>query len=614
MMTPPFTHREQRDFHSGIPRVVHFCFGMAADFGGRPFSLCHYLAIRSAWEVIQPECMILHCAHEPAGEWWELARPYVHVHSVRPVSGIYGFPAAHPAHRADIVRLAALIAMGGIYLDTDVLVVRPFDCLQDAEFVAAREVTADGSLVGLSNAVLLAKTGSRFARLCLDGHNPRQSLWQGFRSQGRDEHYVEYSVRYPCMLADLCPGLLKVLPPESFLWATWDAPGLKVLFEEDRVVPAGVLALHLWESHSWEKYLSKLTPEAIRAVETTFNRLARSFLPDSNEVQRVGKSAAPDPAALARMDAICEDVDFILPLHLPPASLRQKAGRWMRRSLNSLRNEVTLPLRCRLDLIERRIETHLSTLGPPPPDSTETTPLVGRPLLRFGLLDGSRALLESRLMRNQNGAITFAMLTGASAEPGVCAWLASQPNAAGVWASASLPRAKQLGEWSLETGTLVRCIHWDAATQDCNAPIPAPLVPAPLSVLILAGTGSELGQWSALGGCTPAIVLIACNPLLLAQRATSDDPSALRWGASRTACMDLATTKGFALVAESPDGLFLIFEHSDAAAILVRASKPEPSSACIRVRTLYGQAIHLPLDEANERIRPEDSMTSGSAP
>jgi hypothetical protein len=43
-----------------------------------------------------------------------------------------------------------------------------------------------------------------------------------------------------------------------------------------------------------------------------------------------------------------------------------------------------------------------------------------------------------------------------------------------------------------------------------------------------------------------------------------------------------------------------MFEDSHAAAILQRALEPDPSSAFIRIWTLSGQAIHLPLDEANE--------------
>jgi hypothetical protein len=34
-----------------IPNVFHFAFGFQSDFGGKPFGLVHYLAIKSACEV-----------------------------------------------------------------------------------------------------------------------------------------------------------------------------------------------------------------------------------------------------------------------------------------------------------------------------------------------------------------------------------------------------------------------------------------------------------------------------------------------------------------------------------------------------------------------------------
>jgi hypothetical protein len=300
-----------RDVSNSKQMIVHFCFGMTPDFGGRPFGFSHYLAVRSAWEVLEPDVILMHYVHEPQGHWWELARPYLHLHKVRPVAGIYGFPASHPAHRADIIRLAALIAMGGIYLDTDVLVVRPFGSLGDPDFAAAWEFTADGRLVGLSNAVLAAKAGSRFAQLCLEGHDPKKSLWSGFRANGKDHNYVEMSVRYPAMLASLCPTMVKTLPQETFLWADWSDEGLGKLFEQDVEVPDGVLALHLWESHAWEKYLKDQNPESVRSGKTTFAAAAQRFLPDV--IGRKAPNLAETLCGLdfQKMDAICEEVDFV---------------------------------------------------------------------------------------------------------------------------------------------------------------------------------------------------------------------------------------------------------------------------------------------------------------
>ena len=38
-----------------IPNKLHFVFGLSETFGGKPWSLCHYLAVKSAIELNNPE-------------------------------------------------------------------------------------------------------------------------------------------------------------------------------------------------------------------------------------------------------------------------------------------------------------------------------------------------------------------------------------------------------------------------------------------------------------------------------------------------------------------------------------------------------------------------------
>ncbi len=430
--------------------IVHFCFGMAPDFGGRPFGFSHYLAVRSAWEVLEPDAMVMHFAHEPCGEWWELACPMLQLHRVRPVEGIYGYPASHPAHRADIVRLAALIALGGIYLDTDVLVLRPFKSLGDPDFAAAWEFTGDGRLVGLSNAVLVAKAGSRFAQLCLEGHDPKKSLWSGFRANGKDHNYVEMSVRYPAMLASLCPTMVKTLPQETFLWADWSDAGLAKLFVEDGELPEEVLALHLWESHAWSKYLSRLTPGIVLNEETRFHRVARRFLPEvplwkGND----GQAVALD---FAGMDAICAEVDFVDAKHKFAG-----IGAGIRRVFQSLRNEWNVPLKAELAKVQKELQLAQETSGALPPASENAARSAepnGR-VARFGIYDGSATILERHL---PDGAFSALILTQNGMEPGACESLMKNSRAQCLWACGDLKRVHQISKWIQRTGIPGRCL------------------------------------------------------------------------------------------------------------------------------------------------------------
>ena len=122
-----------------IPKVLHYCFGMARDFGEKPWSLVHYVCLRSAVERLRPEKVLFYFEYEPTGPWWNLTREMVTPVAVKAPREIFGIPVIHPAHRSDIVRLERLLEAGGIYLDADVFVQRDFDNLLHHRTVLGKE-------------------------------------------------------------------------------------------------------------------------------------------------------------------------------------------------------------------------------------------------------------------------------------------------------------------------------------------------------------------------------------------------------------------------------------------------------------------------------------------
>ena len=121
-----------------IPKVLHYCFGMSRDFGRKPWSLVHYVCLRSAVERLRPEKVLLYFEYEPTGPWWKLSRELVTLVPVKAPRRIFGNPVIHSAHRSDIVRLERLLEIGGIYLDADVFVHRDFDDLLHAPHCARK--------------------------------------------------------------------------------------------------------------------------------------------------------------------------------------------------------------------------------------------------------------------------------------------------------------------------------------------------------------------------------------------------------------------------------------------------------------------------------------------
>lgn len=276
-----------------IPNIFHFVFGMAANFGGRPFSLSHYLAIKSAIEVNKPDTVFFHYEFEPAGNWWEKAKPLLTLNKIIAPETILGRPLYHVAHKADVVRLWVLKEMGGVYLDLDTICVKPLRELFNHSFVIGQELRPgyipknrrqkikfavrtfffgkeQSKINGLCNAVLLAEKDSAFVNLWLDSYN-------SFRSKGRDKYWNEHSVFVPIKLAAAHPGIVTLQGPYAFHYPLYDKPGLESMFEKVTPFPAAYVH-HLWESFSWKNYLNRLTVNEIFIKDSTYNIIARRFL------------------------------------------------------------------------------------------------------------------------------------------------------------------------------------------------------------------------------------------------------------------------------------------------------------------------------------------------
>tara|TARA_R110001599_G_scaffold253766_1_gene454088 strand:+ start:17943 stop:19031 length:1089 start_codon:yes stop_codon:yes gene_type:complete len=243
------------------PKLIHFITGLHADFGGRPFILPHALAILSA-QMAYPDHEIRVCyAHEPSGPAWEFVKPLVTPVVVEAPTEIFGRPVAHYAHSADVVRLQQLIAHGGLYFDTDTIVLRPIADLPEDRVVMGMEHDVDG----LCNAFIAAPKNDVFLRTWLDRYRDfDQNDWGG------------HSILLPFKLAQEMADHIHIEPSSSFFIPHWDRGSLSDLF--DSVVDTSrSYSIHLWESLSWH-WLAGLTPSVISQIDTTYNMHARRVL------------------------------------------------------------------------------------------------------------------------------------------------------------------------------------------------------------------------------------------------------------------------------------------------------------------------------------------------
>jgi hypothetical protein len=258
---------------------------MASDFGGKPWSLVHHVCVKSAVERIKPTACFFYYEHEPTGPWWQLSREMFTLVKIEAPRTVFGHPIAHPAHRADVVRLERLMERGGIYLDCDVLVHRGFDDLLRHSAVLGRQGDQ-----GLCNAVILAEKGAPFLRRWY-------AEYKSFRATGGrtglNDHWDEHSVHVPMKLSREFSDELVVLSPEAFFLPSWeDAENRKIFSPSAPIDLSGKYANHLWEGAVWHEYLEDLTPRHVRRIGSNFHLWARPFiagLPDD-----FGKPATAD--------------------------------------------------------------------------------------------------------------------------------------------------------------------------------------------------------------------------------------------------------------------------------------------------------------------------------
>lgn len=250
-----------------IPNIFHFCYGLKEQ--DKEFSLIYYLCLKSCLEVNKPESIHFYYHYEPYGPYWDKIKPYLKLIRVKPPTEIFGIPISHYAHQADIIRLQALIQYGGIYADIDSVFINPLpDHLFQKDFVMGQQGNE-----GLCNAFMMSSPKSYFSQKWLGDH---KTCFKG-TPPGTDG-WCTHSVYYPLHLSKQIPQHIHIEKPSSFFNYLYHPEPLKELFEGNKDLGKEVYSLHLWETPSWEPYLSKIDEEYIKNNDTTYTKLVKNFI------------------------------------------------------------------------------------------------------------------------------------------------------------------------------------------------------------------------------------------------------------------------------------------------------------------------------------------------
>lgn len=263
-----------------IPKIIHFVYGLEENFGGKEFGFAHWAAIRSAMKF-NPDYKIYYWyKHLPDNYYFKDLAPHLELIATEPPDEIYGNALMHVAHKADIVRLNALINHGGIYLDIDTITVKNFDDLLSNKCVMGYE-SVEGNRHGICNAVIFAEKNSDFLNKWL-------YEYKYFRSKGRDEYWAEHAVLVPLSIAQNNPDLITLLDEKAFFYPGWTDDGLKSMFYEENIYPEAYVH-HLWESLSWGA-LKSFNEFNFETIKCTYTKIISTLLSDESVLLRKSRS------------------------------------------------------------------------------------------------------------------------------------------------------------------------------------------------------------------------------------------------------------------------------------------------------------------------------------
>ncbi len=241
-----------------IPRIVHFVYFHGKD--ARPFSLINYIAVRSAKDWIDPEKIVMHTNEDIEGNpYWDAIKPHVEINRVVPPTHWQGRELKYVQYQSDVVRLLTLYNHGGVYLDTDMLMVGPIDDLFDETFVMGAE-----SDDALSGGFIMAQAGAAFIAEWLDrmGAGLDSGIW------------AHHCVNTSWEIAKEHPSLIRVLSRSSImpfdLSKNWlfDVPPPKL--------PIGAISVHVWETY-WRDYIKDVNLNYLKSGHSLFCELFRHY-------------------------------------------------------------------------------------------------------------------------------------------------------------------------------------------------------------------------------------------------------------------------------------------------------------------------------------------------
>lgn len=261
------------------PRILHFV--SLGDFEPGSvvnFTFLDYLVIRASYFRLQPDAIYLHM-NQPAADspHWDLIRPMISkVVHLEPITQIYGNNVTGRPHLSDILRIQVLQEYGGLYMDTDSIMLRPFSPHMWNPSRGFSLGYQENRRRQIGCGVIVARNSSEFLRLWLESYRTfDDTKWDG------------HSVQMASKLAQDHPELITLYPESYFYNPRWQAPEFAKLWDHHDLNETAELfpfrdnfAVHYWGNIArGHGKVERMTPSTILKEHVGIHQVLRALLP-----------------------------------------------------------------------------------------------------------------------------------------------------------------------------------------------------------------------------------------------------------------------------------------------------------------------------------------------
>lgn len=260
-----------------VPNIVHFVWFTGPN--SREFSLINAMAIQAAADVQKPDAIYLHCNVEPVGNpHWDRIKPIVTIAPTEAPTEHKGVTLVHPQYQSDLVRLQVLKDQGGIYLDTDTLLIKPLPWLSGKVSCVMSPDTSDNPQ-GMNAGVIIAEANAPFILKWLEALD-FSGAW------------AESSSGIPWRLYQEDKALLKLVRADQLIPLH---PGDDRFFGTDMTWAVEAKAVHVWES--FQRIDRPVMNEAwFRGNDNCLTQLFGKYLPEKKLLKIAVYAIAKDEA------------------------------------------------------------------------------------------------------------------------------------------------------------------------------------------------------------------------------------------------------------------------------------------------------------------------------